>query len=99
MMYLWTAPGSDGVTLRHASGVTDSAVAAQRAAESLLRTGQAGSACIECAYTVVGAPALSLCYVRTGTGWSGHVGQAGQVVWTPFPQPESARPAMSASGS
>lgn len=90
MMYLWTAPGSDETAQRHASGVTDSAVAARHAAESLLRTGQAGSAYIECAYTAVGVPALSLCYVRTGTGWSGHVGQAGQVVWTPFPRPESA---------
>jgi hypothetical protein len=88
IMYLWTAPGSDEATQRHASGVTDSAVTARRAAESVLRTGQAGSAYIECAYTALGAPVLSLRYVRTGTGWSGHLGKAGQVVWTPFPQPE-----------
>jgi hypothetical protein len=84
-MYLWTAPGRDDTAQRHASGVTDSATTARRAAESLLRAGQAGSAYIECAYTAMGAPALSLRYVRTGTGWSGRLGTAGQVVWTPFP--------------
>jgi hypothetical protein len=88
MMYLWTTSGSDEATTAHASGVTDSAITARTAAESLLRTGQAGSACIECAYTAMGAHALSFCYVRTGTGWSGQLGQAGQVVWTPFPAPE-----------
>jgi hypothetical protein len=88
MMYLWTAPANGEATARHASGVTDSAITARRAAESLLRTGQAGSASIECAYTAIGAPALSLRYVRTGTGWSAHLGGAGQVVWTPFAAPE-----------
>ena len=50
----------------------------------MLRTGQAGSAYIECAYTAMATRTLSLCYVRTGSGWSGQLGQAGQVVWTPF---------------
>ena len=84
MMYLWTAPANGEPTARHASGVTDSAVAARQAAESVLRTGQAWSASIECAYTAIGAPALSLCYVRTGTGWSARFSPAGNVVWTPF---------------
>ena len=88
MMYLWTAPGSDEAAQRHASGVTDSASTARQAAESLLRTGQAGSAYIECAYTTMGAAALSRCYVRTGTGWSAQLSQAGHVVWTPFTESE-----------
>jgi hypothetical protein len=88
-MYLWTVPantmpGNDEVTAREASGVTDSASNARQAAEALLRNGQAGPAYIECAYTAMATRALSLCYVRTGSGWSGQLGQAGQVVWTPF---------------
>ncbi|SRR5260370_30271866 len=88
-MYLWTAPGSDEATARKASGVTDSASNARQAAEALLRTGQAGSAYIECAYTAMATRTLSLCYVRTGAGWSGRLGQAGQVEWTPFTAPGS----------
>lgn len=77
-------PGNDGGTVRRASGVTDSASNARQAAEALLRNGQAASAYIECAYTAMATRTLSLCYVRTGSGWSGQLGQAGQVVWTPF---------------
>jgi hypothetical protein len=83
-MYLWTAPGSDKSARRTVSGVTDNASTARQAAEALLRTGQARSALFECAHTAMAARALSLCYVRTGTGWSAHVSQAGQVVWTAF---------------
>jgi hypothetical protein len=79
-----TGQGNDGGTARRASGVTDSASTARQAAEALLRNGQAGSAYIECAYTAMATRTLSLCYVRTGSGWSGQLGQAGQVVWTPF---------------
>ncbi|HEX4830008.1 MAG TPA: hypothetical protein VH478_02825 [Trebonia sp.] len=78
--------------------MTDSVIAARRAAESLLRAGQAACAYIECAYTAIGAPALSFRYVRTGSGWSGHLGQAGQVVWTPF-APEDPRPSGAAHSS
>jgi hypothetical protein len=93
MMYLWTAPARENTAARNASGVTNDASMAREAAEALLRTGQAGSARIECAYTAMGTRTLSLCYVRTGIGWSGHIGQAGQVVWTPFTESESGRPA------
>jgi hypothetical protein len=86
MMYLWTAPGWDESAQRTISGVTNSASTARQAAEVLLRTGQARSALVECAYTAMAARALSLRYVRTGAGWSAHVGQAGQVVWTAFTQ-------------
>ena len=92
MMYLWTAPGRDKNAARNASGVTDDASIARKAAEALLRTGQAGSARIECAYTAMATRTLSLCYVRTGIGWAGHIGQAGQVVWTPFTEPERRPP-------
>ena len=88
-MYLWAAPGNDEATAQKASGVTDSASNARQAAEALLRTGEAGSAYIECAYTAMATRTLSLCYVRTGSGWSGQLGQAGQVVWTPFTAPGS----------
>lgn len=84
MMYLWTAPGWDKSARCSASGVTDSPIAARQAAEAMLRTGQARSAHVECAYTAMAATALSLRYVRTGTGWSAHVSQAGQVIWTAF---------------
>jgi hypothetical protein len=106
-MYLWTAPGTDETAARQASGVTDNAGNARHAAEALLRTGQAGSAYIERAYTAMASRTLSLCYVRTGTGWSGRLSKAGQVVWTPFsvpgppgqsPSQRFPRPARSARG-
>jgi hypothetical protein len=84
IMYLWTAPGRDTAAFRRASGVTDDQSRARQAAELLLRTGQAATAYIECAYTAMAAATLNSCYVRTGAGWWAQLSQAGQVVWTPF---------------
>jgi hypothetical protein len=83
IMYLWTASGHDIASFR-AAGVSDDQARARNAAETLLRTGKAGTAYIECAYTAMATSTLSLCYVRTGTGWQASLGQAGRVVWTPF---------------
>lgn len=83
-MYLWTAPGRDTAAFRRASGVSDDQSRARQAAELLLRTGQAATAYIECAYTAMTAATLNSCYVRTGAGWWAQLSQAGQVVWTPF---------------
>lgn len=82
-MYLWTASGHDVASFR-AAGVSDNQARARNAAEALLRTGKAGTAYIECAYTAMTTSTLSLCYVRTGTGWQARLGQAGRVDWTPF---------------
>jgi hypothetical protein len=82
-MYLWTASGHDIANFR-AAGVSDDQVRARNAAEALLRTGKAGTAYIECAYTAMATSTLSLCYVRTGIGWRARLGQSGRVVWTPF---------------
>lgn len=84
IMYLWTALGRDAAAFRRASGVSDDQSRARHAAELLLRTGQAATAYIECAYTAMAAATLNSCYVRTGGGWSAHLSQAGQVVWTPY---------------
>jgi hypothetical protein len=84
IMYLWTAPGSDATAFRKASGVSDDQSRARQAAELLLRTGQAATAYVECAYTAMTAATLNSCYVRTGAGWWAQLSQAGQVVWTPF---------------
>lgn len=84
IMYLWTAPGRDTAAFRRASGVSDDQSRARQAAELLLRTGQAATAYIECAYTAMTAATLNSCYVRTGAGWWAQLSQAGQVVWTPF---------------
>lgn len=83
IMYLWTAAGHDIASFR-AAGVSDDQARARNAAEALLRTGKAGTAYIECAYTAMATNTLSLCYVRTGTGWQARLGQAGRVDWTPF---------------
>jgi hypothetical protein len=83
IMYLWTASGHDIASFR-AAGVSDDQARARNAAEALLRTGKAGTAYIECAYTAMATSTLSLCYVRTGTGWRARLGHAGRVVWTPF---------------
>jgi hypothetical protein len=82
-MYLWTASGHDIASFR-AAGVSDDQARARNAAEALLRTGKAGTAYIECAYTAMATSTLSLCYVRTGTGWQARLGQAGRIIWTPF---------------
>jgi hypothetical protein len=83
-MYLWTAPGRGTAAFCRATGVSDDQASARNAVERLLRTGQAGTAYIETAYTAMAAATLNFCYVRTGTGWWARLGQAGQVVWTPF---------------
>lgn len=83
-MYLWTAPGPETAAFRRASGVSDDQSKARQAAELLLRTGQAATAYIECAYTAIASATLNSCYVRTGAGWWAQQSQAGQVVWTPF---------------
>jgi hypothetical protein len=82
-MYLWTA-SSPGIANFRAAGVSDDQARARHAAETLLRTGKAGTAYIECAYTAMATSTLSLCYVRTGTGWQARLGQAGRIIWTPF---------------
>jgi hypothetical protein len=82
-MYLWTASGHDIASFR-AAGVSDDQARARNAAEALLRTGKAGTAYIERAYTAMATSTLSLCYVRTGTGWQARLGHAGRVDWTPF---------------
>lgn len=93
-MYVWTAPGTDTPGFRMATGVSDDQARARQAAEAALRTvtrrtsdgvaGPAGTAYVERVYTALTAPALSLGYVRTGTGWRAQVGRAGRVTWTPF---------------
>jgi Tfp pilus assembly protein PilX len=83
-MYLWTAPGRDAAALRRTTGVSDDQSRARQAAELLLRTGEATTAYIECAYTAATAATLNPCYVRTGTGWWAQLSQADHVVWTPF---------------
>jgi hypothetical protein len=95
IMYVWTAPGTDTPGFRMATGVSDDQARARQAAEAALRTvdrrtcdgaaaGPTGTAYVERVYTALTAPALSLGYVRTGTGWRAHVGRAGRVTWTPF---------------
>lgn len=97
-MYIWTAPGSDTAGFQRATGVSDNQQRAQEAAEAALRTGQGGTAYVERVYTAAAAPALSLCYVRTGTGWQAQLGQAGSVEWTPFVAPGEVTP-MGTAGS
>ncbi len=91
-MYLWTAPGRESAAFRTASGVSDDQSRARQAAELVLRTGQAATAYIECAFTAMTAATLNSCYVRTGAGWRAQVSQAGQVVWTPFTASGAGRP-------
>lgn len=90
IMYIWTAPGTGTADFRRATGVSDDQRRAREAAEAALRSGQADTAYVERVYTAVATPALSLCYVRTGTGWQARFGQAGRVEWTPLPPGEAA---------
>lgn len=95
IIYLWTAPGAESAAFHRASGVSDDQARACHAAEVLLRTGQAGVAYVECAYTAIEDATLTLSYVPTGTGWWARLGEAGQVIWTPYP---AAAPAQAATG-
>lgn len=97
-MYIWTAPGINTAGFHRATGVSDDQYRAQEAAEAALRTGHGGTAYVERVYTAVVAPALSLCYVRTGTGWQAQLGQAGHVEWTAFTAPGEVSP-METAGS
>lgn len=63
---------------------------AREAAEAVLRDGQAGTAYVERVYTAIATPALSLCYVRTGTGWQARL-SSGRVEWQPFMSAASER--------
>jgi hypothetical protein len=92
-MYIWTAPGTGAAGFLWATGVSDDQHRAREAAETALRNGHAGTAYVERVYTAVVAPALSLCYVRTGTGWQAQLGQAGRVEWTPLTAPCESAPA------
>lgn len=84
IVYLWTAPAADTTAFHRASGVSDDQARACHAAEVLLMTGQACAAYVECAYTAMAPATLSLCYVRTGTGWCARLGPGGQVLWTAY---------------
>lgn len=84
-MYIWTAPGTGKAGFRRASGVSNDQHRAREAAEAALRTGHAGIAYVERVYTAIATPALSLCYVRTGTGWQARL-RAGHVEWAPLAQ-------------
>lgn len=86
-MYIWTAPGTGTAGFLRATGVSDDQHRARAAAEAALRRGHASTAYVERVYTAVAAPALSLCYMRTGTGWQARLGKAGRVEWTPFTAP------------
>jgi hypothetical protein len=87
IMYIWTASGTGAAGFRRASGVSNDQHRAQEAAEAALRAGDAKTAYVERVYTAIAAPALSLCYVRTGTGWQARIGRAGRVEWKPFMAP------------
>jgi hypothetical protein len=87
IMYIWTAPGTGAAGFLRATGVSDDQNRARAAAEAALRTSHADTAYLERVYTAVAAPALSLCYIRTGTGWKARLGHAGRVEWTPFTAP------------
>jgi hypothetical protein len=93
IMYIWTALGTGAAGFRRASGVSDDQHRAQEAAEAALHTGQAKTAYVERVYTATAAPALSLCYVRTGTGWQARLDRAGLVEWKPFTAPRQPTPA------
>jgi len=87
IVYLWTAPGDDSVAFHQASGVSDDQVRARRAAEVLLKTGQAGVAYVDCVYTAIATATLNFCYVPTGKGWCARLGEGDQVIWTPYATP------------
>jgi uncharacterized protein YndB with AHSA1/START domain len=91
-MYIWTAPGAGTAGFRKASGVSNDQRRAREAAENALRTGRSGTAYVERVYTAIATPALSLSYVRTGTGWEARLGRAGRVEWKPFTSAVGAHP-------
>lgn len=91
IVYLWTAPGADTAASHRASGISDDQARARHAAEALLRTGQAGVAYVECAYTAIAAATLNFCYVPTGRVWCARLGEGGQILWTPYIPPGGRR--------
>lgn len=83
IVWLWDA----SVPARCGRGVTDDEERARRAAETWLRSGDAGGARVEKALTVLGCVTLTVAYERTGEGWAAQRGRDGQITWTPLTAP------------
>ena len=77
--FLWRADGPR----QGSRGVTDDGRKARRAAEDLLRTGQASSAVVEEAAMELGERTLADSYYATGQRWQARVGARGRVRWVP----------------
>jgi hypothetical protein len=76
--------------LRRSLGISDDAGKARDVAGQCLRDGNARLALVETAQTEMHALTFIRRYRRTGTGWWGTPGRAGQVRWVRFTSPDAA---------
>jgi hypothetical protein len=78
-VFLWQADGPE----QGGRGVSGDREAARRAAEKLLRSGEATAAVIEEAELGLGTRALTFAYCPTGPRWQAMTGPRGRVRWVP----------------
>ena len=97
IVYLWTAVTPETDLARGSIGISDDAGRARDAAGQCLRDGHAQLAVVETAQTEMHPHTFLRRYRRTGSGWWGMPGVAGQVRWTRFTSPDAA-PRLRAPG-
>ena len=90
IVYLWAAVTPETATSKGSLGISDDADRARDAAGQCLRDGNARLALVEAAQTEIHAQTFIRRYRRTGSGWWGTPGRAGQVRWTRFTSPDAA---------
>lgn len=81
IVWMWDAAGAAG---RSASGVTDDADAARRAARAAITTIGAQTATVEWALHLDGGDRMESGYLRSGSGWTARRRDDGTITWAQF---------------
>jgi hypothetical protein len=81
IVWMWDADGPAG---RSASGVTDDADAARRAARAAITTTGAQTATVEWALHLGGGDRMESGYLRSGAGWTARRQDDGTITWAQF---------------
>jgi hypothetical protein len=81
IVWMWDADGHAG---RTASGVTDDADAARRAARAAIAATGAQTATVEWALHLDGGDRMESGYLRSGSGWTARRRNDGTIWWAEF---------------
>jgi hypothetical protein len=81
IVWVWDAEGAAGLS---ASGVTDDADAARRAASAAITATGAQIAIVEWAVHLDGGDRMESGYLRSGSGWTASRRDDGTITWAQF---------------